>query len=94
MISSSFSPVIYFMNLLFENTKNATETMPMAKSKKDPVFTTTIKPSSTKPNANNPNLSLDIPAAPQKLNLCLTTALVIVNNSLMKIKLNSLHTVF
>ena len=56
------------MNLLFENTKNATEKMPMAKSKKDPVFITTIKPSSTKPNANNPNLSLDIPAAPQKLN--------------------------
>jgi hypothetical protein len=73
MISSSFSPVIYLMYWLFENTKYATEMMPTAKSKKDPVFTATIKPSSTKPNANNPNLSLDILISPQKLNLCHTT---------------------
>jgi hypothetical protein len=59
-MSSSFSPVIYLINLFFENIKNATDTIPMEKSKKDPVFTKTIKPNSTKPNANNPNLSLDI----------------------------------
>ena len=68
MISYSFSPVIYLMYLLFENTRTATETIPMAKSKKDPVLTKAIKPSSTKPNAINPNLSLDIPVAPQKFN--------------------------
>jgi hypothetical protein len=60
MISSSFSPVIYFMYLLFENTKKATDTIPIANSKKDPVFTRTTNPSSTKPNAINPHLSLDI----------------------------------
>ena len=60
MMSSSFTPVIYLINLFFENTKNATDMIPTEKSKKDPVFTKTIKPSSTKPNANNPNLSLDI----------------------------------
>jgi hypothetical protein len=60
MMSSSFSPVIYLINLFFENIRNATEMIPTEKSKKDPVFTKTIKPNSTKPNANNPNLSLDI----------------------------------
>jgi hypothetical protein len=64
-INSSFTPVIYLMNLLFENIKNATDTMPTEKSKKDPVFTKTINPSSIKPNTNNPNLSLDIPGSPQ-----------------------------
>ncbi len=59
-ISSNFSPVIYLMNLLFENTKTATDKMPTEKRKKDPVFTNTTKPNSTRPNANNPNLSLDI----------------------------------
>jgi hypothetical protein len=59
-MSSSFSPVIYLINLFFENIRNAIEMIPKEKSKKDPVFTKTIKPSSTKPNANNPNLSLDI----------------------------------
>jgi hypothetical protein len=60
MMSSSFSPVIYLINLLFENTKNATDIIPREKSTKDSVFTNTIKPISTRPNANNPNLSLDI----------------------------------
>ena len=64
MISSSFSPVIYLIYLLFENIRTATETIPRAKSKKDPVLTKAIKPSSTEPNANNPNLSLDISIAP------------------------------
>jgi hypothetical protein len=59
-MSSSFSPVIYLINLFFENTKNAADMIPREKSKKDPVFTNTIKPIITKPNANNPNLSLDI----------------------------------
>jgi len=59
-MSSSFTPVIYLINLFFEKTKNATDMIPTEKSKKDPVFTKTIKPNSTKPNANNPNLSLDI----------------------------------
>lgn len=59
-ISSSFSPVIYLMNLLFEKIKTETDKMPTEKSKKEPVFTNTTKPSSTRPNANNPNLSLDI----------------------------------
>jgi hypothetical protein len=59
-MSSSFTPAIYLINLFFENTKNATDMIPTEKSKKDPVFTKTIKPNSTKPNANNPNLSLDI----------------------------------
>jgi hypothetical protein len=54
------------MNLLFEKIKNATDTMPKEKSRKDPVFTKTIKPNSTKPNANNPNLSLDIPRSPKE----------------------------
>jgi hypothetical protein len=67
MISSSFSPVIYLMNLLFENTKSATEIIPIAKSKKDPVFTNATKPRSTKPKANNPNLSLDISITPLNL---------------------------
>ena len=60
MMSSIFSPVIYLINLFFENTKKAADMIPMEKSKKDPVFTKTIKPNTTKPNANNPNLSLDI----------------------------------
>jgi hypothetical protein len=60
MISSSFSPVIYLMCLLFENTNKATDAMPIANSKKDPVFTRTTKPSNNKPNAINPHLSLDI----------------------------------
>jgi hypothetical protein len=58
-MSSSFIPVIYWINLFFENTKMAEKMMPTEKSKKDPVFTKTIKPISTKANANNPNLNLD-----------------------------------
>jgi hypothetical protein len=46
--------------LLFEKIKNATDTMPTENRRKDPVFTKTINPISTKANANNPNLSLDI----------------------------------
>lgn len=34
--------------------------MPTENRRKDPVFTKTINPISTKANANNPNLSLDI----------------------------------
>jgi len=68
-ISSSFSPVIYLMNLLFENTNRVTDTMPMEKRKKEPVFTNTTKPMSIKPNANNPNLSLDISSLPKQLRL-------------------------
>lgn len=58
-MSSIFSPVIYLMNLSFENTNTAANTMPMAKSKIEPVFTKTIQPSTTKPNTKNPNLPLD-----------------------------------
>jgi hypothetical protein len=50
------------MNLLFENTKNAADKMPKEKRITEPVFTNTTKPISTKPKANNPNLSLDIPS--------------------------------
>ena len=64
-INSSFTPVIYLMNLFFENTKRATDRMPMAKSKKEPVLTNTAKPKSTRPNANNPNLSLDMSSLPK-----------------------------
>ena len=60
MMSSIFSPVIYLINLFFESTKKAADMIPMEMSKKDPVFINTIKPISTKPNANNPNLFLDI----------------------------------
>ena len=60
MMSSNISPVIYLIYLLFEKMITATNTMPMAKSKKDPVFTQTIKPRNARPNANNPHLSLDI----------------------------------
>jgi hypothetical protein len=59
-MSSIFIPVIYRMNLFFENTKMAEKIMPREKSKNDPVFTKTMKPISTKANANNPNLNLDI----------------------------------
>jgi hypothetical protein len=59
-MSSSFTPVIYRINLFFENTKIAEKMMPMEKSKTEPVFTKTIKPISTKANANIPNLNLDI----------------------------------
>jgi hypothetical protein len=59
-MSSIFMPVIYRINLFFENTKMAEKIMPMEKSKNDPVFTKTMKPISTKENANNPNLNLDI----------------------------------
>jgi hypothetical protein len=58
-MSSSFTPVIYWINLFFENTKIAEKIMPIEKSRKDPVFTKIIKPISTKANANNPNLNLD-----------------------------------
>jgi hypothetical protein len=64
-ISSSFSPVIYLINLFFENIRNATDKIPREKSKKEPVLTKTTKPNSTKPNANNPNLSLDIESPPK-----------------------------
>jgi hypothetical protein len=66
--SSSFSPVIYLINLFFENIKKAAEIMPSEKSKTEPVFTKTTKPNSTKPNTNNPNLSLDIKLPPELLN--------------------------
>jgi hypothetical protein len=52
------------MYLLFENIKKATDKMPMANRRKEPVFTNTRKPIITKPNANNPNLSLDIESFP------------------------------
>jgi len=48
------------MNLLLENTRTAADRMPIEKRIKEPVLTKTIKPISTKPNGNNPNLSLDI----------------------------------
>jgi hypothetical protein len=48
------------MDLLFENTNTAADIIPIEKSKKEPVFTKTIKPSTTKANGNKPNLSLDI----------------------------------
>lgn len=38
-ISSSFTPVIYLINLLLENIKYATDRMPAEKIKKVPVFT-------------------------------------------------------
>jgi hypothetical protein len=57
------------MNLLFENTKTARDKIPTEKRKKEPVFTNTTKPISTKPNGNNPNLSLDISHPPKKLNI-------------------------
>jgi hypothetical protein len=66
--SSSFSPVIYLINLFFENIKKAADMMPREKSKKEPVFTKTTKPNSTRPNTNNPNLSLDIKLPPDFLN--------------------------
>jgi hypothetical protein len=66
-ISSSFSPVIYLMNVFFEKTRKAADKIHKAKSKKEPVFTNKTKPNSTKPNVNNPNLFLDI-SAPRKNN--------------------------
>jgi hypothetical protein len=66
--SSSFSPVIYLINLFFENIKKAADMMPREKSKKEPVFTKITKPNSTRPNTNNPNLSLDIKLPPELLN--------------------------
>jgi hypothetical protein len=48
------------MNLFFEKMNKATDKMPIAKRKAEPVFTNKTKPISTKLNANNPNLSLDI----------------------------------
>jgi hypothetical protein len=57
------------MYLLFENIKNATDKMPTAKRRNEPVLTNTKKPISTRPNANNPNLSLDISSPPKQLNL-------------------------
>ncbi len=38
-MSANISPVIYLMYLLFEKMMKATHTIPMAKSKKDPVLT-------------------------------------------------------
>jgi len=55
----------YLINLFFENIRNATDKIPREKSKKEPVFTKTAKPSITKPNANSPNLSLDIESPPK-----------------------------
>jgi hypothetical protein len=68
-ISSIFSPVIYLINLFFENIRKAADMIPREKSKTDPVLTKTTKPKSTKPNTNNPNLSLDIELPPESLNL-------------------------
>jgi hypothetical protein len=53
------------MNLFLEKIKIATDMMPKAKRKAEPVFTNKTKPISTKLNANNPNLSLDIQAPPK-----------------------------
>ena len=66
--SSSFTPVIYLINLFFENINKAADMMPREKSKKEPVLTKTTKPNSAKPNINNPNLSLDIKLPPESLN--------------------------
>ena len=62
--SSSISPVIYWMNLLLENTNTTTLTMPMVNKSSDPVFTKTMNPRSARPKAINPNLSLDIYSPP------------------------------
>jgi hypothetical protein len=65
-INSSFSLVIYLVNVFFENTSNAADKINKAKSKKEPVFTNKTKPKSTKPNVSNPNLFLDISAPCKK----------------------------
>jgi hypothetical protein len=60
-----FSPVVYLMNLSFENTNKAADTMPIEKRRIDPVLTKTIKPSTTKPKTNNPSLFLDNQQSPK-----------------------------
>jgi hypothetical protein len=57
------------MNLFFEKMRKAADKMPREKSKAEPVLTKIINPNSTKPNINNPNLSLDIELPPKLLNL-------------------------
>jgi hypothetical protein len=48
------------MNLFLENTNTATQIMPITNKISDPVLTKMMKPKSARPNAINPNLSLDI----------------------------------
>jgi hypothetical protein len=48
------------MNLFLEKINRATQMMPIANKRSDPVFTKTMKPKSARPKAINPNLSLDI----------------------------------
>ena len=59
-VHSSMTPVIYWINLFLENTNTTTQIMPMTNKISDPVLTKTMKPKSARPNAINPNLSLDI----------------------------------
>ena len=57
------------MNLFLENTNATTKIMPITNKSSDPVLTKTMKPKSARPNATNPNLSLDITPPMRKLAL-------------------------